>query len=281
MFKRLAVSVCVAVGVVVLNLPMPALGSTPQPVGRVLINAPEMPAVDLTPPPLPAGAPLKQARPLAAGAANHVSALPASTLRAFQQAGMTVLTNRDGEWQFEATVNGEARIFTAVDGRLPSGREVVGFGTMPAPTATSQASLIRVLNVSANSVSFAICSYAWQNGFYGDLHVHLCSVDAAYISAIITLIGATVGGLVGVLMGNVAGGVAGVAIGTIVGLLTIVFFWTHSDAWGNVDFVVPNWTMQLPYGGYILWADISLWDYMPDQCWINDRGHYYAPRCSY
>jgi hypothetical protein len=282
MVKRLALSVFVAVVVVGINIPMPAIGSAPQSAGRVLINAPEMPAVDLTPPPLPAGAPVKNpVAPVKSGSPNHVSALSSDAAAKLRQQGLKVLDNREGLVRIEATVNGQDRVLTVVDGVLASGREVVGFGTAPAAPSTGGVSLIRALDVSANTQYFFLCSYAWMNSYWGDLHVHLCNVDATYIAAIITLVGATVGGLVGVFFGSAAGGVAGVAIGTIIGLLTIVYFWTHSDIYGNVDIVIPNWTMQPPYGGYILWADPGLWDYMPDQCFIRDYGWYYHPRCSY
>src|SRR4029077_13693469 len=171
------------------------------------------------------------------------------------------------------------RVLTVVDGVLPSGREVVGFGTAPAPAPTAF-SLVRALDVSAGTQYFFICSYAYMNSYYDDLHVHLCNVDATYIAAIITVIGAAVGTVVGMYFFGAAGPVIGVAIGTVVALLTIVYFWTDSDQWGNVNIVIPNWMMQPPYGGYMLWADRGLWDYMPDQCWIRDYGYYYHPRCS-
>jgi hypothetical protein len=281
MVKRLALSVFVAVALVGINLPLPAIGSAPQSAQRVLINAPEMPAVDLTQPALPAGAPVKNpVAPGKSGKSNHVSALSSDVVAQLGQHGLKVLDNREGLLRVEATLNGQDRVLTVVDGVLPSGREVVGFGTAPAPAPTAF-SLIRALDVSAGIQYFFICSYAYMNSYWSDLHVHLCNVDANYIAAIVTLVGAAVGGIVGALMGGPVGGVVGVAIGTIVGLLTYVYFWTHSDQYGNVDVTIPNWTMQPPYGGYMLWADRGLWDYMPDQCWIRDYGYYYHPRCSY
>ena len=282
MVKRLALSVFVAVALVSINVPLPAIGSPPQSADRVLINAPEMPAVDLSQPALPAGAPVKNpVAPGKSGKSNHVSALSSDAVAKLGKHGLKVLDNREGLLRVEATISGQDRILTVVDGVLASGREVVGFGTAPAPAAPAAVSLIRALDVSAGTQYFFICSYAYMTSYWSDLHIHLCTVDAAYIAAIITIVGAAVGGIVGALMGGVVGGVVGVATGTILGLLTIVYFWTHSDSAGNVDIVIPNWTLQPPYGGNILWADRGLWDYMPDQCWIRDYGYYYHPRCSY
>jgi hypothetical protein len=295
MFRRLALSLLIAFGLVTFNVSLPAIGSTSsEPAGRVLINAPEPVASDLTPPPflrsavappgfgaLPAGIVAKRSAPVInSGQSNHVSKLGPQDVQNIERQGMKVLDNREGEWQIQAKVNGESRLFVVVDAVLPSGREVVGFGTTPMPSQPA-VSLIRALDVSAGSVGFFICSYAWMTSYYADLHVHLCTVDAAAIAAILTIVGAAVGGLVGAIMGGAVGAVVGIAIGTALGLLTIIFFWTHSDSQGNVDFVIPSWTMQPPFGGQMLWANIGRWDYMWDQCWINDSGSWYAPRCSY
>jgi len=281
MVKRLSASICIAFGLLVFNLPMPALGSSSAPPGRILINAPEMPTVDVNP---TAGiAASKGKHELAATKGfvpNHVKALSATNLQLFRSQGLNIVTNRDGEWQVSGNFAGEQRLFTTVDGILPSGRLVVGFGTTAMPAA-SPTGLLRATSVEAGSRSFLICSYAWMNSFYDDLHVHLCNVDATYLAAIITVLEAAVGGLVGVWIGSAVGGVVGIAAGTIAAVLTLVFFWTHSDAFGNVDFVIPHWTMMPPYGGNILWSDVRVWDYMADQCWIKDGGRWYAPKCTY
>lgn len=280
MVKRLAVSICVAVGLLAINLPTPAIGSTNQPPGRVLINAPD-PAYNLSPPALPAGAPTKHiAKGQAQAAANHVTMLSADAVGRLGAKGFRVITNRDGEWQVVGNIAGALRMFTVVDGVLPDGRQVVGFGTTAVVGSASVGSL-GPLAVSADSTNFAICSYAWQNGYWDDLHIHLCAVDAAFVFAILLILETAVATLVGVLIGGPVGAVVGIAATTIASIVTIVYWWTHSDQYGNVDVVIPNWTMQPPYGGYIYWADVNLWDYMPDQCWIYDLGRWYAPQCSY
>jgi hypothetical protein len=281
MVKRFAVSVVVAVGLLVFNLPMPAIGSTAsQSPGRVLINAPDTPSYNASMPSRFAGAARKPQAPHITGAPNHVRALSADAARKFAAQGLTLLTNREGEWQFSATLGGTSRLITVVDGVLPSGRQVVGFGTSPVEKS-STAGLFRTTTVNAGVSYILICSYAWMNSYYDDLHLHLCNVDATYLAAIITVVEAAIGTLVGVLIGNVVGGVVGLAVGTGLALLTLGFFWTHSDAWGNVDFVIPSWTMSPPFGGNVLWANVNVWDYMWDQCWINDHGYWYHPQCSY
>lgn len=281
MVKRLALSLFVAVALLGVNLPLPALGSTPQQhTGRVLINAPELPAVHLTPPALPAGAPAKQAGPVVkAGKLNHVNVLSSDALTKLHQLGMKVLDNRDGQWRVEANISGEDRIVTVVDGVLPSGREVVGFGSAPASSAAATG-LVRALNVSAGTSYFFICSYAYQAYYGGDLYVHLCAVDANMVMAVLFILEAAVGGVVGALLGGPVGAIVGIAIGSLAGLITIAYFWTHMDSSGNVDIVIPNWTMLPPFGGYILWANSGRWDYMYDQCWVYE-GQWYAPICSY
>jgi hypothetical protein len=64
MVKRLALSVVVAFTLVGLNIPMPAVGvAASPPAARVLINAPDMPAVDLTPPALPSSTRARRQNP--------------------------------------------------------------------------------------------------------------------------------------------------------------------------------------------------------------------------
>jgi hypothetical protein len=241
-----------------------------------------MPAVDLTPPALPAGAPVKHpSAPAKSGQANHVSALSADGVAKLRQHGLKVLDNREGLWRIEATLNGRDRVLTVVDGVLPSGREVVGFGTAPASTTTGSTSLLRALDVSANTTYFFICSYAVMAAGWDQMYLHLCTVDAAFLSGILLVVGAAVGGLVGALMGGTAGAVVGIAITTLLSLAIILWFWSHSDSWGNIDLLIPNLTMQPPFGGNVYWSNVGLWDYMYDQCWINERGNWYAPVCSY
>lgn len=289
MVKRLGLSLFIAVTVTGFNIPLPAVGSTPQqPPGRVLINAPEMPAVDLTPPAPPAGAPKKHSKGnthsgvvVKAGELNHVTGFTSDVVAKLRASGLQVLDNHQGLVRVEATINGEARVLTVVDGVLPSGREVIGFGTAPLSARASAAtSLVRTLNVSADTRYFAICSYMYMDSYWDDLHVHLCAIDAAYTLAILGVLEATAGTVVGLFMGGPVGAAVGLAVGTAAALLTILYFWTHSDANGNVDFVIPNQTMLPPFGGDILWANIGRWDYMWDQCWIYEGG-WYDPVCSW
>jgi hypothetical protein len=278
MLRRISIGLIVALGAMGVGIPIPAIGSDSPPAGRIHINAPEPALSELTPPPLPSSAvPKAGASFMGVAASNHVSKLPADAVRRLNHQGVKVLTNREGELQLQAQVNGEERTLAIVDAVLPSGREVVGFGTVWAPPKPEPLAFIR--SVSANQVNFAICSYAYMNSPWDDLHVHLCPIDAAYTLGILLVASAAIGGLVGVWIGGPPGAVAGIAIGTILALLAIIYWWTHSDMTGNVDFAIPNWTLQPPYGGYIYWYSPGVWEWMSDECHITDRGYEYTPYC--
>jgi hypothetical protein len=287
--RRIAIGLVVAFTVSTVNFPVPAVtAASPQPAGpgRVVIDQPDPPTVDVAAPALPAGAPLKLAqkqipRPVGLGAsprANHVSKLASANVASLQAKGFAVLDNTDGRLLLQSAVGGKVQQFVIVDAKLRSGKEVIGFGAVQ-PATQASASLFGK-TAEALYQGFAWCSYAWMSSPYDDLHIHLCARDAPYVLAIVATIAAVVGTVVAALIAVVVGSACGeicspilyIAVVSIFAIATAAWFWLHTDAYGNVDVVIPNWTMQQPYGGYVLWANSGRWDYMYNQCWIlEDR----------
>jgi hypothetical protein len=209
--------------------------------------------------------------------ANHVSKLTPAQVQDLQAQGFAVLDNSEGRLLLKGVAGGKTQQFLIADAKLRSGREVVGFGVAP-PTQQASASIIGK-TAEAWFQSFAWCSYAYMNSYWDDLHVHLCAADQQYVLAIALVISAAVGTVIGLVVGLACGEICGpivaVAVVSALAIALIGFWWLHTNPQtGDVDFVIPHWTMVSPFGGYVLWANSGLWDYMWNQCWIYDNQWY-------
>jgi hypothetical protein len=177
----------------------------------------------------------------------------------------------------QGVVGGKTQQFLIADAKLRSGKEVIGFGVAP-PAQQATASIFGT-TAEAWFQGFGWCSYVYMNSYWDDLHVHLCAVDSQYVLAIALVISAAVGAIIGLVVGIACGEICGpivaVAVVSALAIALIGFWWLHTNpSTGDVDFVIPHWTMVSPFGGNVYWANSGLWDYMWNQCWIYDDQWY-------
>jgi hypothetical protein len=255
--RRIAIAVVLALAASTVQFPLPGVtAAAPQSSsgGRILIDQPDPPVVNTTPPPLPVGAPVKHEsgapRSTAGVHANHVSKLTPAQVQDLQAQGFAVLDNSEGRLLLKGVAGGKTQQFLIADAKLRSGREVVGFGVAP-PTQQASASIIGK-TAEAWFQSFAWCSYAYMNSYWDDLHVHLCAADQQYVLAIALVISAAVGTVIGLVVGLACGEICGpivaVAVVSALAIALIGFWWLHTNPQtGDVDFVIPHWTMVSPF----------------------------------
>jgi hypothetical protein len=288
------------------NLPT-SFAAAPAAPQRVLVDAPDPPAItSMAPTTIPQvtsvgqGIDISAGVPTVQGAATrqtktqvapapltHVKKLGASAVAAIEKANSTTVTTAEGRLTASFTgKDGLGYQLVLEDGVLKSGLQVVAISVVSAGAASNVAqatakSLFRlpVTTAAANTSWFLRCSYATQNGYYGDLYVHLCAIDVFLVSGVLAVLAALIGGLVGALIGNAIGAVVGLGVGTILALIALYFLWQNMAWDGSVSFTVPHWTMMPPFGGNIYINSSGRWVYMWNQCWILYLNHYYDTYC--
>jgi hypothetical protein len=296
--------VALSVALMCINLP-PSYAAAPAASQRVVVDAPDPPAAAVVAPAtipqvttVADGVDVSAGAPTVAGATTqktrmpiapltHVKKLAASNVAALESANATTITSAEG--RLSATFTGKDGLKYQVlleDGVLKSGRQVVAISFVSAATAarlaqTASTGLFRlpVTTAAANTTWFLRCSYATQNGYYGDLYVHICAIDVFLVSGVLALLAALVGGLVGALIGGALGAIVGIGVGTVLALIFLIFLWANMAWDGSVSFTIPHWTMMAPFGGYIYINSSGRWIYMWNQCWIQYSGIYYIPYC--
>jgi hypothetical protein len=282
LFQRIAVGLVVCIGLVGAS-PLPAVGSNqPEPVtqtGRIFVDAPDFPAVDEStmpalPPELTAlKAQAAQAAQPAASLtpANHVSRLSTDQVAKLELSNGKVITNREG---LVEVLLGD-RILGMGDAVLPSGTEVVGFG-----------SRLGAAPAGPGERYFGWCSYIAMQGGWAPAGLHVCARDHPYVVgiggiAVVTasfFVGLMLGMAIGELEGAAAGAAVGVALGFLITVVALAIAWWHTADNGDVNIYLPNYTMLPPFGGSAMWVYTQHWFWMPYVCraeeWVNQ--YYYV-----